>query len=76
MWVWVWVKQLVKLVKKFPEAFFMQTSAFFNAALRGAFAASAPAVSYARQLLHVRYVEARDDCEIDGHTRPRKQKYA
>ena len=52
--------------RNFPEAFFMQTTAFFNAALRGAFAASAPAVAYARQLLHVRYVAARGDCEIDG----------
>ena len=60
------INQLVQLVKKFPEGFFMQTAAFFNAALRGAFAASAPAVAYARQLLHVRYDEDRDSCEIDG----------
>ena len=44
----------------------MQTTDFFNATLRGAFAASAPAVAYARQLLHVRYVPARDECGIDG----------
>jgi hypothetical protein len=60
------INQLVQLVKKFPEGFFMQTAAFFNAALRSAFAASAPAVAYARQLLHVRYNEDRDSCEIDG----------
>ena len=60
------INQLVQLVKKFPEGFFMQTAAFFNAALRGAFAASAPAVAYARQLLHVRYDSDRDNCEIDG----------
>ena len=62
------LNQLVQLVKKFPEAFFMHTTAFFNAALRGAFAASAPAVAYARQLLHVRYDEDRDSCELDGET--------
>ena len=59
------IKQLVQLVKKFPEGFFMHTTAFFNAALRGAFAASAPAVAYARQLLHVRYDADRDGCEVD-----------
>ena len=62
------LNQLVQLVKKFPEAFFMHTTAFFNAALRGAFAASAPAVAYARQLLHVRYDADRDSCELDGET--------
>ena len=60
------IKELLRLVKKFPDGFFMHTTAFFNAALRGAFAASAPAVAYARQLLHVRYDEDRDSCEIDG----------
>ena len=59
-------RQLVKMVKRFPEAFFMQATAFFNATLRGAFAASAPAVAYACQLLHVRFVPARDECGIDG----------
>ena len=59
------IKQLVQLVKKFPDGFFMHTTAFFNAALRGAFAASAPAVAYARQLLHVRYDADRDECEVD-----------
>ena len=43
----------------------MHTNAFFNAALRGAFAASASAVAYARQLLHVRYDAERDDCKVD-----------
>ena len=57
--------------KKFPEGFFMQTAAFFNAALRGAFAASAPAVAYARQLLHVRYLEDRDNCESAGEQSPK-----
>ena len=36
-------RQLVILVKKFPEAFFMHATAFFNAALRGAFALLLPA---------------------------------
>ena len=65
------INQLVQLVKKFPEGFFMQTAAFFNAALRGAFAASAPAVAYARQLLHVRYLEDRDNCESAGEQSPK-----
>ena len=32
------IKELLRLVKKFPDGFFMHTTAFFNAALRGAFA--------------------------------------
>ena len=59
------IKELLRLVKKFPDGFFMHTTAFFNAALRGAFAASAPAVAYARQLLHVRYNADRDECPDD-----------
>ena len=65
------IKQLLRLVKKFPDGFFMHTTAFFNAALRGAFAASAPAVAYARQLLHVRYLEDRDNCESAGEQSPK-----
>ena len=64
-------RQLVKMAETFLEAFFMQATAFFNATMRGAFSASAPTVAYARQLLHVRYLEDRDNCESAGEQSPK-----
>ena len=64
-------RQLVKMAETFLEAFFMQATAFFNATMRGAFSASAPTVAYARQLLHVRFVPARDECVIDRSDAPK-----